>query len=120
MAFKIVLVYNACVGQSDPSLPVDEQCHRHGREVVLLGKCVIADNDGVLHRCVSARFGIYFSGEKWPHHFPSLLIHRNSDDGQTLSSEFFIELHVPGDLKLAAATPGRPEIQQDNFTLEVG
>src|SRR5580704_7408089 len=105
MAFKIGLVYNACVRQSNPSFPVDEKCHRHGREVVLLRKFVITDDDWVLHRCVPARFGIYFPGEKWPDHFPSLLIHGNSDDSQTLASEFFIELHVPGDLTLAAATP---------------
>ena len=45
MAFKFGLVYNACVGQSDPSLPVDEKCHRHGCEVVLLRKLVIANHD---------------------------------------------------------------------------
>ena len=60
-----------------------------------------------------------FFARKGSYCLPTFFVHRNSNDRQALFTIFPVELHVPGNLQLAASAPGRPEVQENNLPLVV-
>ena len=55
-----------------------------------------------------------------PDRLPSVIVHGNSQDGETLILILFLELYEPRDLRLAWAAPGGPEVDQHNFAEIIG
>ena len=50
------------------------------------------------------------------HHFPTFIVHGNAQHREALVLVPALEVHEPGNLDLARAAPGGPEIQQHHFT----
>src|SRR6266700_1665220 len=51
--------------------------------------------------------------EEWLHRFPTVLIHRNADDGKPVVLVLSLKLHVPGNFNFTTRAPRGPEIEQD-------
>src|SRR5258708_1827224 len=96
LAFKGVVFHHANVRRGDPTVAVDQQRHRHRIHAIELSQVRVADHDGVAN-------GMLF--EECLHRFPTVLIHRNADDGETTVIVLSLKLHVPGDFNLAPRAP---------------
>jgi hypothetical protein len=96
------------VARGDFALAIDQQRYGHRLHIVQFRDVISANHDRIPHLLLS---------EKGLHYFPTALVHRDADHGETALFILLLELYVPGDLGLATATPGRPEIEQDNFAL---
>src|SRR5579875_2420863 len=110
--FKFPPVRQPNVDGGDFTLAVDEE--GGGQRVnpaIKLGRLVIADQHAVVH--------FLTSGERL-HHFPSLIVHGDSQNHQPPLLVLPLKLLKPRDLNFAGTAPGCPEIEQHHFAPVIG
>ena len=94
--------------RGDLSVPVDEERGRQRiHAAVKLGRFAVADHHAVVHAQLR---------KKRLHGFPAIIVHGDAQHRESLVLVSALEVHEPGDLDLARAAPGGPEIQQHHFT----
>ena len=97
---------------SDPPIPVDYKRGRQRFEAAIqITSGVIAQQNTIVN---------LFHGDVGINYFPSVVVHRNSQDLETPVFVLALKIHEPGDFDLTGATPGSPEIEQHNLALIVG
>src|SRR5580698_652348 len=100
------------LNQCNFALPVDQQ--RGGQRVkpaVRGTDIIVAEKDTVVHLAI-LDVGL--------NNGPTIFVHGDAEHGKTLVLELPFEIDKPGDLDLAGAAPGGPEIQQYDLALVVG
>ncbi len=102
---------DAGVGDGDAAPPIDKKGERHGFEVEAVADSFVADDDRVEHA---------FPGGEGADQLRSAVVHGDADNGEAFLTVLAVELDVPGQLDLAAAAPGGPEVKQDDFAAEFG
>lgn len=100
---------DAGVADGDAAFPVDEQGKRHRFQVEAIAEGLVADDDGVLHA---------FLLGKGADQLRAAVVHGDTDDGEAVLPVLPVEVDVPGQLDLAAAAPGSPEVEQDDLATE--
>ena len=97
---------------SDPAVPIDHKCGRQRFEPpIQIARGVVAQQNTIIN---------LFHGDVGINRFPSVVVHGNSQDLETLVFVLALKIHEPGNFDLTGATPGSPEIEQHNLALIVG
>src|ERR1700733_9966892 len=104
--FRGVLIYHAEVNVCDFTVAINQSSERHAVESEAIGQRLIADHDGIVDALLV---------EPGPDGFPTIVVHRNSDDDQSLLLILFLKLDEPRNFQLEAVAPGGPEIYKNHF-----
>ena len=83
-----------------------EGCWKGIDSAVELRCLIIADQNAVIH---------FETGEKGLDDFPAFIVHGDADYGEPFSLMLPLKFLEPGNLDLARATPGSPEIEEHDF-----
>jgi hypothetical protein len=110
VTLAFALVHHTVVGRGYPASTVNQNRFWHSSEAVEFPQGRIADHDGVIQ---------LFRFHERRYRFPTVVIHRNADDGQTTVLESVLEVNEPGHFRLAPVTPCGPKIEQHDFAFEV-
>src|SRR6202020_1237087 len=111
-ALKAPSVDDPGVRDRDPSLAINQECDRHGRDVVLLCHLWCGDNYRIRHGNIAASLRIFLAREEWADRFPTVIIHGCTNCCETVLSILAIESDIPGNFQFAAAAPRGPEVEK--------
>src|SRR3984957_5270181 len=96
----------------DPALAVDEKRSWEGfNAAVHLCDGAVTKHDRVVHR-LPPKVGL--------HRPPTVVIHGHTQHGEARVLVRILELDEPGNLDFAGTAPGRPKIEQNNFSPVIG
>src|SRR5581483_1871608 len=101
----------ADVHRGDPALAVNHNRGGQGVDAAeKLGDLIVAKQHAVIHLVL---FDVGLHG------IPSVLIHRDAEDGEVAVFVSLLEFHKPGDFDFAGSAPGGPEVQQYDFAFVI-
>jgi len=98
--------------RGNSSVPIDDERGRQRFEAaILIAGFIVAQNDAVVD---------FFPGYEGVNRFPAIVIHRHAEHFEAAIFVLALELGKPGDFGIAGSAPGGPEIEQHDFTVEIG
>jgi hypothetical protein len=108
----IVLIDQSDMLGRDAALTVDDKGRRKRiNAAIKLRHFLGADHNAVVD---------LVRGDVWPDRLPSVIVERDSQDGEIAVLILLFELDEPGDLDFAGSSPSGPEVQQDDFSSILG
>jgi hypothetical protein len=98
--------------RSDPAVAVDhKRSRKRFHSAILIARLVVAEHNAIVD---------LFLRDEWTNHFPSIVVHGNTDNGEATILVFALEFSEPGNLDPARAAPGGPEVEQHDLASIIG